>query len=431
MPPKPSEPIFISYSRRDTETMRQIAFFLRDRGYKVWVDNEKLIPGTAAWEESIEMGIKQAFAVVVILSPDSKNSEWVRREIAYADQFEKPIFPALIRGDEEESLPLRLVTRQYVDLRKDDEAGLLEIEAAIGFYLGKKRTMEMKRPPVKEKMAGASDSVAVSKPAPVSSQNKKTTNAWILLPRGLLVFCVLIFAAFWIGYRMLSSQPTETASLLTASETAVPTSNLADTVAPGVSAPLSDVVARYLTDVQITDADPFDVPQTGKWNLFKSKVENGALTIIGNANYDGVFASQEFRAGEGVVIDFKYSPDATVEIFLDHGLYGEPTYQRFGIYVEGSRIYVNEYGGGNKDGSGLSGNLVMKPDTAYSILIAYLPNGELLEALWDTADPTKTLAYREKMDSTWLDLALTFFIQAGSGTVEIDNFIAIKFSGAR
>lgn len=75
MSTKPTDPIFISYSRRDTETMRRVAYFLRDQGYKVWVDNEKLIPGTPAWEEAIEKGIKQAFAIVVLLSPDSKDSE--------------------------------------------------------------------------------------------------------------------------------------------------------------------------------------------------------------------------------------------------------------------------------------------------------------------------------------------------------------------
>jgi hypothetical protein len=48
MPIQPANPIFISYSRRDDAIMRKIAFHLRDQGYKVWVDNEKLIPGTAA-----------------------------------------------------------------------------------------------------------------------------------------------------------------------------------------------------------------------------------------------------------------------------------------------------------------------------------------------------------------------------------------------
>ncbi|NWG07957.1 MAG: toll/interleukin-1 receptor domain-containing protein [Chloroflexi bacterium] len=139
MPNLPTESIFISYSRRDKEAMQKIAFFLRDQGFKVWVDNEKLIPGTAAWEQSIEDALKRAFAVIVILSPDSKNSEWVRREITYADQFNKRVFPVLIKGDEDDSLPLRLVTRQYVDLRTDEDAGLTALRAAIDFYIEKNK----------------------------------------------------------------------------------------------------------------------------------------------------------------------------------------------------------------------------------------------------------------------------------------------------
>jgi hypothetical protein len=50
--------VFMSYSRRDEETMRRIVTFLRNQGIKVWVDNEKLIPGTPIWEEEIEKAIK-------------------------------------------------------------------------------------------------------------------------------------------------------------------------------------------------------------------------------------------------------------------------------------------------------------------------------------------------------------------------------------
>ena len=46
--------VFMSYSRRDEETMRRIVAFLRNQGIKVWVDNEKLIPGTPVWEKEIE-----------------------------------------------------------------------------------------------------------------------------------------------------------------------------------------------------------------------------------------------------------------------------------------------------------------------------------------------------------------------------------------
>lgn len=128
-------PVFMSYSRRDSDIMWRTAKYLRERGINVWVDNEKLVPGTAIWEEEIEKALKAASAVVVVMSPDSKNSEWVRREISLADQYRKHILPILVRGDEDSSITLRLITRQFVDLRQNEEKGLQSLRSALGLYL--------------------------------------------------------------------------------------------------------------------------------------------------------------------------------------------------------------------------------------------------------------------------------------------------------
>lgn len=127
--------VFMSYSRRDDVVMRRVVAFLRKQGIKVWVDNEKLIPGTPIWEEEIEKAIKNAPAVVVVASPDSKKSEWVRREISLADQYKRRVFPVLVRGDEEDSITIRLVGRQYVDIRNDEDAGLSSMSASLLLYL--------------------------------------------------------------------------------------------------------------------------------------------------------------------------------------------------------------------------------------------------------------------------------------------------------
>ncbi|MBC7876160.1 MAG: toll/interleukin-1 receptor domain-containing protein [Anaerolineales bacterium] len=135
MPQLSTNQVFMSYSRRDDVVMRRIVAFLRKQGIKVWVDNERLIPGTPIWEEEIEKAIKSASAVVVVLSPDSKNSEWVRREISLADQYRKRVFPVLVNGDEEKSISLRLINRQYVDIRQNENVGLSSLETALSVYL--------------------------------------------------------------------------------------------------------------------------------------------------------------------------------------------------------------------------------------------------------------------------------------------------------
>ncbi len=138
--------VFLSYSRKDEEPMRLIAKYLRAQGIKVWVDNEKLIPGTPVWEDEVEKAIRNAVAIVVILSPDSKNSEWVKREMTMADQHQKRVFPVLVRGDENTSISLRLINRQYVDLRGSQEDGLRSLSEALSFYISELSVHEKETP---------------------------------------------------------------------------------------------------------------------------------------------------------------------------------------------------------------------------------------------------------------------------------------------
>ena len=106
------------------------------RGINLWVDIENLVPGSPAWEREIERAIRNAAGIIVLLSPDSNNSEWVRREISFAQQNDKQIFPVLIRGEEDDSVPLRLSNYQWVDLRIHSDSGLDDLADALKDQLG-------------------------------------------------------------------------------------------------------------------------------------------------------------------------------------------------------------------------------------------------------------------------------------------------------
>ncbi len=127
---------FMSYSREDTVLQKKVLAELRQRGINVWVDIENLIPGSPAWEREIERAIRGATGSIVLLSPNANNSEWVRREISFAEENEKTIFPVLIHGDEDDSIPLRLSDHQRVDLRRNFDGGLDELANALQEHLG-------------------------------------------------------------------------------------------------------------------------------------------------------------------------------------------------------------------------------------------------------------------------------------------------------
>ncbi len=115
--------IFLSYSRKDTPTMQRICDDLRAAGLSVWTD-AGIEPGTPLWKDSIELAIEEAGCLVVILSPDSKHSQWVKRELEYADSQSKPIFPVLARGDESDAIPFLLIGAQFVDIQAHYTAGV-------------------------------------------------------------------------------------------------------------------------------------------------------------------------------------------------------------------------------------------------------------------------------------------------------------------
>ena len=91
---------FIPYSRLDAEFGENLIYRLRAQGFDTWVDTEQIQPGYD-WRKSIDEAIRTSAAVIVVMTPAAKASEYVTYEWAYAlvllCQFAKlPPSPVLI-----------------------------------------------------------------------------------------------------------------------------------------------------------------------------------------------------------------------------------------------------------------------------------------------------------------------------------------------
>ncbi len=137
--------VFISYSRKDRDTMRAVRDALTQGRLVVWSD-ENLEPGSQDWRSDVQFAIENARCVVAILSPDAKNSEWVNEELNYAKIRRAPIFTLLARGDESNAVPFGVSGVQWIDMRADyDEAlqdivyekALDQLVTSINEYLGR------------------------------------------------------------------------------------------------------------------------------------------------------------------------------------------------------------------------------------------------------------------------------------------------------
>lgn len=132
----PNQYIFLSYSRRDISLMNQIHDDLRQNQFGVWVDEEGLEPGTTAWERAISDAIRHAGCLVAVLSPDAEQSIWVGRELAMAEALNKRIFPILVRGTEQDAIPFRLMTHQWIDARNNYTSAIIKLIPIIRKHMG-------------------------------------------------------------------------------------------------------------------------------------------------------------------------------------------------------------------------------------------------------------------------------------------------------
>lgn len=100
----------MSYRKDDRPIAERLVVALRAAGKSVWWD-DALAP-TEAWDAMIEKEIAAAKVVLVLWTPRSVQSDWVRSEAHYAQDHHK-LIPVLV---EKCSIPLAFMLRQAVDL---------------------------------------------------------------------------------------------------------------------------------------------------------------------------------------------------------------------------------------------------------------------------------------------------------------------------
>jgi hypothetical protein len=89
----PGTDIFLSYARHDRDIARIFAKAIDDEGFSVWWDAS--LHSGETFDEVIEQNLRDAKAVVVLWSPHSVASRWVRAEATQADRRNK-LAPAII-----------------------------------------------------------------------------------------------------------------------------------------------------------------------------------------------------------------------------------------------------------------------------------------------------------------------------------------------
>jgi hypothetical protein len=104
--------VFVSYDKDDREAAERIVQSLRRRGLSVWWDDD--IAPHAPWDETIQRELDAAGKVLVLWTPNSINSRWVREESRLAQE---AVPPKLIQAVLESCrVPFGFGSEQHIDL---------------------------------------------------------------------------------------------------------------------------------------------------------------------------------------------------------------------------------------------------------------------------------------------------------------------------
>ena len=108
--------VFISYSRKDLAFVERLAENLQAAGLQVWYDLSGLDVGTR-WGRDIQDAIEQCQCFVVVLSPNSVDSEWVEKEFMYANSLKKRIIPLLYQPCK---APMWFINLHFIDVQGEN-----------------------------------------------------------------------------------------------------------------------------------------------------------------------------------------------------------------------------------------------------------------------------------------------------------------------
>ncbi len=114
--------VFLSYSHNDKLFVEMLKLDLEKRGINTWHDDDRLDIGDIV-SDVIAEGIKQSWCFLIVVSPQSINSNWVKYELdeAYDAHISKGkrILPVLIGKLGDEEIPQRLKKHLWADFRDE------------------------------------------------------------------------------------------------------------------------------------------------------------------------------------------------------------------------------------------------------------------------------------------------------------------------
>ncbi len=117
--PNSSQHIMFSYNHDSKDLVNQICQYLRNSGYRTWMDIDDMHGSTL---ECMAHAVEQSCVVIICMSEKYKQSPNCQSEAEYAYRLKKPFVPILLQSKYKPDgwLGMLLGTRLYIDFTKND-----------------------------------------------------------------------------------------------------------------------------------------------------------------------------------------------------------------------------------------------------------------------------------------------------------------------
>ncbi|MBZ0285454.1 MAG: tetratricopeptide repeat protein [Anaerolineae bacterium] len=204
------EHIFISYARADG---KDFAGKLHDQleidGFTAWLDIRDIQPGNH-WDDEIDKGIRECWALIFVMTPGSIESEVCHDEWTRALSFKKAVLPLKLTDFDDTEIPFRLARRQYLKFDGEFDPAMARLRQRLQHMQSpagqidelKDRQTELKRaleraddsqaPRLRKEIDELAEQIAykeraLREPEAVKAENRQTTQAMIDLERERLL----------------------------------------------------------------------------------------------------------------------------------------------------------------------------------------------------------------------------------------------------
>ena len=222
-----------------------------------------------------------------------------------------------------------------------------------------------------------------------------------------------------------TSEPTNT---YTPQPTSTATLEPTPTFTPTIESP--SLIGEYLKNPIVVKEFGLGYTSSFMWEYENGKFSGGQIVLNNTPGWDAYFITKDtFSENHAILARFSRGSGSNYNIGIQTGEFDTPSFRGWSVHGGDVSNMSNRHGGEWLGYQPLIGNITLKANDWYYILLAAKSDGEFLAVVWDANDPTRVIHYDQVFGEEWTGKDWSFRIGAKGGEVYLDTLMLISFDG--